>query len=481
MEPAASSPPHEASSIFNAGLTSVRLSNSNVAEATSNVDPETTKVEETNEFKRRSCWEYFQRTLRKEYGLKCYRWERPASLREYLRENAEMLLCNLKSGGLLALFSIPLSLAIAAEATPTMGYVSAIWAGLTAAIFSGSSHTIVGPTGNLSALMPYYSLLFGAQVLSFISFLTGIMIFLAFVFRLDRYIELLPTSIVQGFTLGAAMIIVLNQLSYIVGLPPTNRHSQPASNVIDTLSRVEEWNIWAILFFLISLGALIFLTKKFPKGPWMAGLLLIGIPLGFGVDEGYFAGLGLITFNSVYLDTSIPIFAYHPFKMAYFTTGVFNAAFVLAFVCIFETLTVAKTAHQLTTVPFNQPLEILSASLGHLVGGLFGGLPTTSMFQHILLYLMNISTQIFHFLFNLILNLNLNFNFNLFPFLQRCFGTNHIEHILWCNFKVFCDCKFLGCFSDRVVFISFASVRFLFLDIYISSFQALCFNHFEWY
>ncbi len=48
-----------------------------------------------------------------------------------------------------ALVSLPLSisLAIAADATPVQGIITACWAGLISAIFGGSHYNVVGPTG----------------------------------------------------------------------------------------------------------------------------------------------------------------------------------------------------------------------------------------------------------------------------------------------------------------------------------------------
>jgi SulP family sulfate permease len=59
------------------------------------------------------------------------------------------MLVNLKSGMTVALVSLPLSisLAIAADATPVQGIITACWAGVVSAIAGGSHYNIVGPTG----------------------------------------------------------------------------------------------------------------------------------------------------------------------------------------------------------------------------------------------------------------------------------------------------------------------------------------------
>jgi hypothetical protein len=65
------------------------------------------------------------------------------------RPALQELIANLKPGITVSLVSLPLSisLAIAADATPVQGIITAAWAGLVSAMFGGSHYNIVGPTG----------------------------------------------------------------------------------------------------------------------------------------------------------------------------------------------------------------------------------------------------------------------------------------------------------------------------------------------
>jgi SulP family sulfate permease len=66
---------------------------------------------------------------------------------------------NWKAGLTVSLVSLPLSvsLAVASNATPTMGIITAIWAGFFAAFFGGSHYNIVGPTGALSGILAVFA------------------------------------------------------------------------------------------------------------------------------------------------------------------------------------------------------------------------------------------------------------------------------------------------------------------------------------
>src|SRR5438552_3649157 len=123
---------------------------------------------------------------------------------------------NWQPGITVALVSIPLSLslAIASQAAPIAGIITAIWAGLAASFFGSSNYNIVGPTGALSGFLAAYAMSHGACNLPMLALVSGIFILVAFIFKLERYIKLIPSSTIHGFTLGVAGIIALNQLHF---------------------------------------------------------------------------------------------------------------------------------------------------------------------------------------------------------------------------------------------------------------------------
>jgi SulP family sulfate permease len=113
---------------------------------------------------------------------------------------------NFKSGITVALISIPLSisLAVASNASPLIGIITAIWAGLFAAVFGGSNFNIVGPTGALSGIIATYVILHGIGGLPVLAVITGLIILAAYFLKLERYLVLIPSSVIHGFTLGVA-------------------------------------------------------------------------------------------------------------------------------------------------------------------------------------------------------------------------------------------------------------------------------------
>ncbi len=140
---------------------------------------------------------------------------------------------NWKAGVTVSLVSIPLSvsLAIAAGATPVAGIITAIWAGFFAALLGGSNFNIVGPTGALSGILATYAFLHGAQSLALLAIATGIIILISWILRLERYLVFIPANTIQGFTLGVAFIIGMNQLNFALGLPKLPGHEKFVDNM----------------------------------------------------------------------------------------------------------------------------------------------------------------------------------------------------------------------------------------------------------
>lgn len=141
---------------------------------------------------------------------------------------------NWKAGLTVALVSLPLSisLAIAANATPVMGLITAVWAGLVAALFGGSNFNVVGPTGALSGILAAFAIQNGVEMLPLLAIASGLVVLLAYALRWDRYIIFIPSCVMHGFTLGVAFIIGLNQLNFALGLSGLSSHEKFILNVL---------------------------------------------------------------------------------------------------------------------------------------------------------------------------------------------------------------------------------------------------------
>lgn len=291
----------------------------------------------------------------------------------------QRLAANWKSGITVSLVSIPLSisLALAAGATPLMGIITAVWAGILAALLGGSHYNIVGPTGALSGILATYAFLHGVEALPFLAILTGVMVLAVFLLKLERFIVLIPGSVVHGFTLGVAFIIGLNQLNFALNLNGLHKHERFIDNLLESLRHISDANVAIALITVAGIALLLLLSKYAPKIPGVIILALVGILLGYLSNTGVMA-FDLPTLATKYGDIPAKIIAMPTFSLGMLTRDAVATGFTIMLIAILETLISAKIADGMTKTKFNQRKEIFGLALANVGAGLFGGIPATA-------------------------------------------------------------------------------------------------------
>jgi SulP family sulfate permease len=283
---------------------------------------------------------------------------------------------NWRAGVTVGLVSIPLSvsLAVASQATPTMGIITAVWAGLFAAIFGGSHYNIVGPTGALSGLLAAYAFTHGVGSLPMIGVIVGVLVLLAWALKLERWLVFVPGSAIHGFTLGVAFIISLNQLDFALGLTGIEKHERFITNVITSLAHIGQSSMPAVLLFLIVLLALFAFLKYLPKIPGVIALTPIGVLIGKLSTDGALP-FRLQTLNDKFGDISGQLFLNHGWMVDKSMLGV---ALAVALIAIIETMVSAKMADAMTNTKHDRRKEMFGLGLANLASGIMGGLPATA-------------------------------------------------------------------------------------------------------
>lgn len=286
---------------------------------------------------------------------------------------------NWKSGLTVALVALPLSLSlgVAAGATPLMGVITAIWAGLVAALFGGNNYNVVGPTGALSGILATYALIHGAASLPFLAILSGAIILAFYALRWERYIVFIPASVVHGFTLGVAFIIGLNQLNFALGLKGLPTHERFFDNVIESFRHVGQTSWITVALFAISLLVIIALRKYAPRIP---GAIAIA---PFGILIGWLSERGTLPFSIQTIASKFGDIPNHIATMPQLSLGMFGreaviAALTIAVVAILETLISAKIADGMTKTKGDQRKEVFGLGFANVASGLFGGIPATA-------------------------------------------------------------------------------------------------------
>jgi len=283
---------------------------------------------------------------------------------------------NWKSGITVSLVSLPLavSLAVASQATPVAGIVTAIWAGLIAALFGGSNYNVIGPTGALSGILAAYVLMYGAAVLPVLAILSGIFIFAAYLFRLERYLIFFPASTIHGFILGIAFIIMFNQVPMALGLTGLEQKATFFANVVETGRHLVDFSGITAAIFCVCLAFLFFLISFFPRVPAVLLLTIPAILLGYLGVQGSLPFV-LPTLGAKFPDIRAALFLYPHLS---FSGRLIMPALTIALISILETMISARIADGMTKTRHNKRREMLGLSLANIGSGLAGGIPATA-------------------------------------------------------------------------------------------------------
>jgi sulfate permease, SulP family len=283
---------------------------------------------------------------------------------------------NWKSGLTVGLVSIPLavSLAVASNTTPVAGVITAIWAGLIASILGGSNYNIIGPTGALAGVLIIYTKAYGSECLPMLAILTGVFIFVAYLFKLENYLMFIPGSALHGFILGVALIIVLGQLGSILGLPALPAHESLLGNVCESFRNIAliYWPSF-ITFILFYIGLMLF-SFFCPRLPGTIVLAPVGILVGYLCSSNIIPWT-VPTLGSKYPGMSASLFQLPSFT---FSLGYLLPAVSIAVIAILETMISARIADGITKTRHDKRKEMLGLSLANIGCGCAGGIPATA-------------------------------------------------------------------------------------------------------
>ncbi|TWX54022.1 SulP family inorganic anion transporter [Colwellia hornerae] len=271
------------------------------------------------------------------------------------------------SGLTVALALVPEAVAFAfvAGVDPLVGLYAAFMVGLITSVFGGRPGMISGATGAMAVVMVSLVAIHGVEYLFATVVLTGLLQILAGIFKLGKFIRLVPHPVMLGFVNGLAIVIFLAQLGQF---KITNEAGQL------------EWMQGAPLY---TMAGLILLTMAiihfFPKLTKAVPSTLVAIVavsfLVFGLnldtklvgDVASIAG-GLPSF-------SIPSV---PFNLEMLQI-IFPFAIVLAAIGLIESLLTLTLIDELTGTRGRGNQECIAQGAANTVTGFFGGMGGCAM------------------------------------------------------------------------------------------------------
>ena len=244
-------------------------------------------------------------------------------------------------GGITVSFvALPLALSfgVLSGAGAAAGLYGAIFTGILASMFGGTKAQISGPTGAMTVVLVEMFNKYGLDGLFAAMILAGLIQILMGIFKLGKYIRLIPHPTIIGFTNGIGILIFLKQIVYLKDSP-----------------------ILALLVIALMFG-LPLINKKIPYA-------IVALIIGTIVAKGWLptelvVGEIPLVFPQIY----IPNFG------ALNMVDITKAAVVLALLGSIESLLASLIVDEMTHTKHDSDREIIGQGIANFVAAIFGNL-----------------------------------------------------------------------------------------------------------
>ena len=278
------------------------------------------------------------------------------------------------AGVTVALVALPLSIAIAiaSGAAPRAGLVTAIIGGFLISLLGGSRVQIGGPTGAFIVVVAGVIEQYGFDGLLLATLLAGVILVAAGLVRAGRFIALVPEAVIEGFTVGIALIIAVSQLKDLLGLSAAHVPADLIHGLPALWNALGEVNPTALVVGLLSIAGIALLRHWLP---WFPGSLLV---IGCASAAVVLWRLPVETIYSRFgaLPSGLPTPSIPHISIARISQ-LLPSAFVIAFLAAVESLLSAIVADRMIGGRHRSSAELLAQGAANIVSPLFGGLPAT--------------------------------------------------------------------------------------------------------
>ena len=281
------------------------------------------------------------------------------------------------SGLTVALALVPEAVAFAfvAGISPIVGLYGAFMMGLVTSIFGGRPGMISGATGALAVVMVHLvsegnnlggDSSTGLQYLFATLILAGIIQTVAGLFRLGKFVRMIPHSVMLGFVNGLAIVIFLSQL----GMFKSNGQWLEGQDLM-----------YMIALVVLTMAIMVFLpmlTKKVPAA--LTAIIVVSLIVIFGGIEtetvksfivasgGEGIKAGLPTFNIPLIDLNLETLKF-----------ISPYALILAAIGLIESLMTLNLIDELTETRGSGNRECVAQGGANIINGFFGGMGGCAM------------------------------------------------------------------------------------------------------
>lgn len=302
-------------------------------------------------------------------------WHRVRSLLPARADLAEMGRSprrDLLAGLTVAIVALPLALGfgVSSGLGAEAGLATAVVAGALAAVFGGSNLQVSGPTGAMTVVLVPIVAQYGPTGVLTVGLIAGLMLVALAVLRAGKYMQYVPAPVVEGFTLGIACVIGLQQIPNALGVakPEGDKVLPVTWRAVEEFARTPNWTA-----VVLALG--------------VAALMLAGARLRPTVPFSIVAVIAAtLVAQLCHLDAAKPI-GDLPSGLPAPSFGFLDVsamgsllapAVAVAALAALESLLSARVADGMTVGQKHDPdKELFGQGLANIAAPLFGGVPAT--------------------------------------------------------------------------------------------------------
>ncbi|KAA1242981.1 SulP family inorganic anion transporter [Aquimarina sp. RZ0] len=306
---------------------------------------------------------------------------------EFVRKRVANAKNDILSGLTVALALVPEAVAFAfvAGVDPLVGLYAAFMIGLITSIFGGRPGMISGATGALAVVM--VSLVAEGNAMGVVGeelglyylfatvILMGIIQMLAGVFKLGKFVRLIPHPVMMGFVNGLAIVIFLSQLGMFKEYVHGEKSWMNGSDLLLMVGLV--LLTMAIMWGLPKIKA----TSKFPEA--LIAILVVSAIVILGKLDVATVGSFIKDGGGEGLKGGLPQFQFDIFNKIPLNWETFKFigpyALILAAIGLIESLMTLNLIDELTETRGNSNRECLAQGGANIITGLFGGMGGCAM------------------------------------------------------------------------------------------------------
>ena len=265
----------------------------------------------------------------------------------------------------LALVPEAIAFAFVAGVTPLSGLYAAFIVGIITALIGGRPGMISGATGALAVVMVALVADHGAQYLFATVVLMGLLQLIAGIFKLGKFIRMVPQPVMLGFVNGLAIVIGISQISQFKTINSLGVSVWITGNTL----------IYSVGFVILTMS-IIWLLPKITKAlpaTLVAILLTTALVLAFKIDIPSVGDLASVKGGLPnFLIPNVPL-NLETLKI------ILPYAFILAAIGLIESLLTLNLVGEITNKRGGASQECLAQGVANTVTGFFGGMGGCAM------------------------------------------------------------------------------------------------------